>query len=80
MKTLWFATVLLLVTSSAAAQEQPACDVQIQTANAMMKELMQQVHVMSNRAAQHYAGAQALGVELAAANAEIDRLQGTTEE
>ena len=40
----------------------------------MMKELMQHVHIMSDRAARHYAVAQALEVKLNAAQAEITRL------
>lgn len=75
MRKLWFAMALLLVASSAAAQEQ-TCDAQIRTANAMMKELMQQVHVMSARAAQHYGRVQALLGKLNEAQAEIVRLNG----
>lgn len=75
MRKLWFAAALLILASSAVAQEQPAsCDVQIRTATAMMKELMQHVHIMSDRAARHYAVAQALEVELNAAQVEIMRL------
>ncbi len=73
MKKLWCAAALVLVASSAIAQEQ-TCDTQIQTANAMMEELQEQVRLMSARAAQHYGRAQAFSVELDAAQIEIARL------
>ena len=75
MKKFWFAAALVLVVSAALAQG-PTCDVKIQTANAMMEELQQQVRLLSARAAQHYGRSQALSVKLDAAQAEIVRLSG----
>lgn len=81
MRKLWFAAALFLVASTATAQEQ-TCDVQIRTANAMMKELMQQVHIMGDRAARHYGSLQVISAELATARAKIARLlaEGADEE
>ena len=79
VKKLWCAAALILVASSAMAQE-PTCATQIRTANAMMEELQQQVRMMSARAAQHYGRNQALSVELNAAQAEVARLSKEQQE
>ena len=74
MRKLWFAAALFLAASGATAQE-PTCAAQIQTANAMMEELQEQMQVMSARAAQHYGRAQMLLAELDDSRAEIARLK-----
>lgn len=73
MKRFCLVVALFLAAPEVAAQE-PACATQIQTANAMMEELQQQVRLLSARAAQHYGRAQILSVKLDEAKAEVARL------
>jgi len=78
MKTLWLAAALLIAASNAVAQEQ-TCDAYIQTANAMMNELQEQMLLMSARAIQHYGRIQALSAELDAIRSELAQLEENTE-